>query len=88
MQEADAEVSVVGVVLKGGDGGLEVEERLAKGRVVMLAFNSQCGIIGRDRMTSQGNSLIVIICILRNGQCSYELWNSLSEYSSYAKCSN
>lgn len=88
MQEADAEVSVVGVVFRGGVGGLEVEERFARGRAVMLAFNSQRGVIGRDRMISQGKSLIAIICILRNGQCSYELWNSLSEYSSYAKRSN
>ena len=36
MQEADAEMSVVGVVLRGGVGGLEVEERCTGGRAVML----------------------------------------------------
>lgn len=54
MQEADAEVSVVGVVFRGGVGGLEVEERFARGRAVMLAFNSRRAIIPRDRMISQG----------------------------------
>lgn len=38
MQEADAEINVVGVVIRGGVGGLEVEERFrGLGRAVMLA---------------------------------------------------
>ena len=36
MQDADAEMSVVGVVFKSGVGGLEVEERFTRGRAVML----------------------------------------------------
>ena len=36
MQEADAEMSVVGVVFRGGVGGLEVEDRFTGGRAVML----------------------------------------------------
>ena len=40
MQEADAEISVVGVVSRGGGGGLEVEERFTVGRAVMLGSMS------------------------------------------------
>ena len=36
MQEADAEMSVVGVVFRGGVGGLKVEDRFTGGRAVML----------------------------------------------------
>ena len=40
MQEADAEMSVVGVVFRGGIGGLEVVERFSGSRVVMLGSMS------------------------------------------------
>ena len=40
MQEADAEMSVVGVVSRGGVGSLEVEERFTVGRAVMLSSMS------------------------------------------------
>ena len=40
MQEADAEISVVGVLSRGGVGGLEVEERFSVGRAVMLGSMS------------------------------------------------
>ena len=40
MQEADAEMSVVGVVSRGGVGSLEVEERFTVGRAVMLGSMS------------------------------------------------
>ena len=40
MQEADAEMSVVGEVFRGGVGGLEVEERFMVGRAVMLGSMS------------------------------------------------
>lgn len=76
-QEADAEVSVVGVVVRGAVGGLEVEERF------MFAFNSQPGI-----MTSQGNSSMLLtvmhlaerIVFLRTLDFTFGIF--------YLKCSN
>ena len=53
MQEADAEISVVGVTLRGGAGGLEAEERLAEGRAAMLGSMSQRGTIGKESIMSQ-----------------------------------
>ena len=38
MQEADAEISVVGVAFRGGVRVLEVEERFPELRAVMLGF--------------------------------------------------
>ena len=52
MQEADAEINVVGVVFRGAVGGLEVEERFVKlGRAVMLGFMLQHGMFRRDCTT-------------------------------------
>ena len=42
MQEADAEINVVGVEFRGAVGGLDVDERFVKlGRAVMLGFMLQ-----------------------------------------------
>ena len=52
MQEADAEINVVGVVFRGAAGGLEVEERFVRlGRAVMLGFMLQDAMFRTDRTT-------------------------------------
>ena len=43
MQEADAEMSVVGVAFRGGVRALEVEERFPELRAVMLGFGLVTG---------------------------------------------
>ena len=49
MQEADAEINVVGVECRGAVGDLEVEERFVRlGRAVMLGFRLQDAIFRRD----------------------------------------
>ena len=49
MQEADAEINVVGVEFRGAVGGLEVEERFVKlGRAVMLGFMLQDAMFLRE----------------------------------------
>ena len=52
VQEADAEINVVGVEFRGAVGGLEVEERFVKlGRAVMLGFMLQ-GVMFRRECTT------------------------------------
>ena len=55
VHEADAETSVVGVEFRGGVGPLEVEveERLAGGRAVMLGLMSRRSTIPKDGETSR-----------------------------------
>lgn len=49
MQEADAEINVVGVVFRGVVGVLEVEERFARlGRAVILGVMSRGGTFCKD----------------------------------------
>ena len=52
MQEADAEINVVGAEFRGAVGGLEVDERFVKlGRAVMLGFILQDANFRRDCTT-------------------------------------
>ena len=61
MQEADAEINVVGVEFRGAVGGLEVEERFVKlGRAAMLVcYKTQCfaEIVGTLKRNKDQRSL-------------------------------
>lgn len=72
MQEADADINVVGVELRGGVGSLEVEERFVRlGRAVML------GVISRS-----GHESYVLYCVHPTTRTMY-----FSYVVYYAKCS-